>query len=648
MNNNTCRKNCRASVFFIPIAIFLFTANAFCSTGKGELASAQKINLAYPVIVTQLPLGTAAEKQGAQADGTLRASYGEGGRLVLVSPDLSTQVLSNDFHSASDPAVSFDGKQILFAGKRTAADSWDIFEMSVDGSNIRQVTDLEMECRSPGYQSTFYTIVSSEPWYQLTFVGTRKDSVNEYGLGFVSNLYSCKVDGSALRQLTYNLSSDMDPFMFPDGRIVYASWQRSLLERGITGRIILCGINADGTDQSAFSTDEGKRVKQMPCVTTNGLALFVESEKTGWDGAGSLGSITTRRPLHSYEPITSESEGLFHSPSPLKDGRILVSRRSIDGRDNYGVYRVDPSNGQCELVFDSPKYHDIQARSIYARKEPDGRSSIVKEEDPYGKLYCLNVYTNDLENLDWMPKGTVKRLRILEGIPLKEPFDCGGAAVIAKRRILGEVDVADDGSFNVEIPASIPIQLQTLDENGLALQTCNWIWAKNHEPRGCIGCHEDGELTPENLLVDALKRPSVVVTTPAEDRRSIDFRRDIMPIIENKCNSCHSNSDSTLRMTAELSNDGECNQAYKALLEQEEDSPRGRYIYRNKARASRLIWHILGKNTSRPWDGELLDENVPADSATVAAELSDEEKKTFIEWIDMGAVWDGICDSEKD
>ena len=118
------------------------------------------------------------------------------------------------------------------------------------------------------------------------------------------------------------------------------------MDRGIAGRFILCGINTDGTDQSAFSTDEGKRVKQMPCVTTNGLAVFVESEKIGWDGAGSLGGITTRRPLHSYRPITRESEGLFHSPSPLKDGRILVSRRSIDGSDSHGLYRLDPSNGQ--------------------------------------------------------------------------------------------------------------------------------------------------------------------------------------------------------------------------------------------------------------------------------------------------------------
>ena len=31
------------------------------------------------------------------------------------------------------------------------------------------------------------------------------------------------------------------------------------------------------------------------------------------------------------------------------------------------------------------------------------------------------------------------------------------------------------------------------------------------EARGCIGCHEDAELTPENWFVDALKEHSVLV-----------------------------------------------------------------------------------------------------------------------------------------
>ena len=104
---------------------------------------------------------------------------------------------------------------------------------------------------------------------------------------------------------------------------------------------------------------------------------------------------------------------------------------------------------------------------------------------------------------------------------------------------LGEVPIEKDGSFNIEVPANTPIELQTLDVHGLALRTCSWIWAKNHEPRGCIGCHEDGELTPANRFQKAFARPSVVVCPPPAKRRTVDFRRHVMPIVAAKCVPCH-------------------------------------------------------------------------------------------------------------
>ena len=76
------------------------------------------------------------------------------------------------------------------------------------------------------------------------------------------------------------------------------------------------------------------------------------------------------------------------------------------------------------------------------------------------------------------------------------------------RRLLGEVEVQADGSFHLSIPANIPLELQLIDQQGMALRTCGWIWSKNVEARGCIGCHEDGESTPHNLFTEGLKRPA--------------------------------------------------------------------------------------------------------------------------------------------
>ncbi len=457
------------------------------------------------------------------------------------------RVLTRDFHSAADPAISFDGRRVLFAAQRDAGDPWNIFELSLDTQAVRQVTRDCGNCRQPGYQSTLYTIVSTEPWYQLTFVSDMAGKLNERGTGRALSLYSCKLDGTEVRRLTYNLSDDVDPFLMLDGRLVFTSYQRSTLKRGVWGRAALFGVNIDGTDYALFGDVNGRRVKRMPCVTDRGLVVFVEGDQLAADGSGQLAAVTFRRPLKSYRTLTSESEGYAYSyPSPWPGGRVLVSRRPVSKLGTRGIWLLDPKTGASEKVFDDPQYDDVQAIVIRSGREPDGRSSVVNEEDPNGKLYCLNVYLDDLPPAQKLAAGTVRRVRFLEGVPLKagdvdcylpatsstqpcQGSSCNGLPPLIQRRILGEIDISPDGSFQVSVPADTPVQVQTLDEHGVALRTCGWIWSKNREPRGCIGCHEDGELTPENTFTDSLQQsdcPDLAARSAPDGRFSSRYHAD--------------------------------------------------------------------------------------------------------------------------
>jgi hypothetical protein len=267
------------------------------------------------------------------------------------------------------------------------------------------------------------------------------------------------------------------------------------------------------------------------------------------------------------------------------------------------------------LIYDDPRRHDIQARSLSPRPEPDGRSSVVNEEDPTGILYGLNVYTTDLEQSDWLPPGSVKRLRVLEGLPERKP-PTSGLPPLPRSRMLGEIDVERDGSFNIRVPANIPIRLQLLDEDGLALRTCEWIWVRNKESRGCIGCHEDAELTPENRLVEAVTKPSIPLTLPPERRRTVDFSRDVAPIVSDKCADSGCHADRGIRRPG-----------------RQELAP---YLART-ARTSPLVWHLLGRDTSRPWDEAAPGSPSQAISPECSASVAEQEKRTIIEWIDLGA-----------
>ena len=542
------------------------------------------------------------------------SAFGRGARLVLLSPDGTTRVLTKDFESAADPDVSFDGKRILFAGRRTASGHWNIFEMATDGSDLRQVTRDLGDCRSPAYQSALFYLNDPRPIHQVTFVSTVAGEYNEQGAVPESSLYSVRLNGSESRRLTYTASSSFDPFQMSDGRILFSSWYG--------GRVDLFGINLDGTDYAAFSGNQGRRIKRMACTTAKRLVVFIEGDRATWDGAGTVATLALRRNLHSYHALTSPADGLYHSPSPLPDGAVLISRRPATGTGTHGIYRLDPETGRAQLVFADPRFHSMQAKLVAPREEPDGRSTVVDESEPTAKLYCLSVYTTDFADPAWMPPGSVKRLRVLEGMPLKA-VSAAALSPLLPRRFLGEIDVDEDGSFQVQVPANLPIQLQALDADGMALRSSAWIWAKNKENRGCIGCHEDGERTPENLVPKALEHAAPKLTLPPERRRTVDFRRDVMPILKVRCASCHTKAP--LPLTSEQL-------AYKSLLRQ---------VQPGRARTSPLVWRIHGRNTSRPWDGVAAKPGAlmpPAGSPPLTAD----EKRAIVEWIDLGAQWDAL------
>jgi len=547
----------------------------------------------YPIVFTQVELaGDDAEPRS---------------HLALRNPDGTVETLTTDFYAARDPDVSFDGERILFSAKAERGGHWQVYEMNADGSEARRITRESFDCRQPLYQSYFYVITSDDPWHQISFIGSAG--------GLPSNLYSTRLDGSEPRRLTFNPYGDTDPFLMPDGRILLSSRQSNRLEPGEADRQALFGVNLDGADYAVFSADEGARWKRMPAVTTDGLAVFVENDERQPDGSGWLAAVTLRRNLHSHRRLSERAEGLYHSPSPLPGGEILVSRRPAGG-GSHGLYRFSPGTGGAVLIHDDPGYHDIQGRMLAPRPEPDGRSSVVSDEDPTGILYCLNAYQSDFPNRNWMPPGSASRLRVVEGLP--RPGQGEGPDPAPARRVVGEIAIERDGSFNIRVPANIPLQLQLLDENGLALRTCSWIWVKNGEPRGCIGCHEDNELTPENRMVDAMRKASISLTLPPERRRRVTYEESVLPIVERKCanGACHGGT-------------------VPPRLREASDA---RVHAAKTARTSPLAWRLFGRNMSRPWDETVVTgltmEAMPPEGAEP---LTEDERRTILEWIDLGA-----------
>lgn len=644
-------------------------------------ASCAQGNSPEPFVLTQVPRQAKRPPAARDSSGQFRADWFEGARVVLVSSG-QTRVLSEGFRSACDPNVSFDAKHILFSGRKDHNAPWRVWEIGVDGQGLRPITPEDMDARSPIYATTLFTLESPEPWFTTLFVG-QEATINEAGRVGSSSLYNIKLDGSEPRRLTFNPNHNLDPFQGWDGRVLYAAERYPNQPGAFGGQVRLHSIHVEGADMELYGGELGKKVQRMPCLTAGGLVVFVESNEGAWDGAGQLACLEERRPHVTYRQVTQSPSELYLYPSPLRDNVILVSKRPAKGNGTCGVFRFDIDRGSCAPVFDSPDYDEVQAVAVKPRKTPDGHSTVVDMKSDTGTFYGLNAYDADPRMASHLPKGTIKRVRFLEGVPQPVATPVPGGADSERavspvssrpgspshpnassqsgapppggfvpRRLVGEAPVEEDGSFNVIVPADTPLLLQTLDAQGMALATCGWIWVKPKETRGCIGCHEDPERIPENEYVLALRRPSNRLALPPDQRRSISFVEDVAPILRKHCANaeCHGGSKTplALRFLNDKPSPGGLEMAYSALMRPlpakrkgDEPLPKpGRYVDPGRSRTSWLVWQLVGTNTSRAWDdvakqpGRNIKLMPPREKA---APLAEEEIRTILQWIDLGA-----------
>jgi hypothetical protein len=308
------------------------------------------------------------------------------------------------------------------------------------------------------------------------------------------------MDGSRVRQVTFNPYGACDPLVLSDGRLLYAS----ALPPGAGDGTALFTVNTDGTDVFVFANAHGPpAIRGMPCETDDGWVVYVESTADGPLGGGALVAVARTRSLHTRRVIAEAAGGTYHSPSALPDGRLLVSYRNAEG-GTYGVYVLDRRLGaRIAKIYDAPDWDDVDAVAIRQRREPAGRSSVVDERVAYGFLYCLNAYRTDLTPAGEIEEGGIATLRVIQG-----PDNRAGDALAGtgKETVLGEVLVHSDGSFYLQVPARTPLRLETVGSDGKLLQGMrNWLWVMPSERRGCIGCHADRELAPPNRHVLALR-----------------------------------------------------------------------------------------------------------------------------------------------
>lgn len=411
-------------------------------------------------------------------------------RLDLSEPGASVVSLTHEFHSALDPAVSFDGRNILFAAKRKKEDLWQIWQMDPYGENKKQVTQGSIDAVSPLYIGSLFHLDDRAPTRKIAYVGG-------------GHLYTCSLDGSDPRRITFNTATEFSPDVLPNGRIIYSTTS------GGGEHLDLLSVNIDGTDHMGYLTQfcvPGD--KEMVRIGGNGRIYFIHTDVTQWLGGGSLADVDARRPAHSYRLLASAQRGFYHSPCPLLGGGLAVSYRAANENSLYSIYRMEPGKAeQKKLLYRAAGYHCVDTQILAAHKVVKGRSSFVDHTLETGVLYCINVYISRETGLNRLPFGSIKSVQVV-------------LACEKDRRILGSAPVEPDGSFHIRVPANTPLTFRLIDKNGREVsRQLSRTWVMPRESRGCIGCHEDSELAPPNRLPKALLKPAVTIPMVSDTTR---------------------------------------------------------------------------------------------------------------------------------
>ena len=438
-----------------------------------------------------------------------------------------------------------------------------IFEASVDGRHLRQLTGGEWSDLDPTYT----------PNGDIVFVSERCGTslqCNEYDKDETScNLYVMKPDGSGIRRLSVNKDGDYLPHTLDDGSVAYTRWEYH--ERSWAFIQSIWTVRPDGTGADAIFKQHfvnpwaledtrsipGSRKLVSIAAGHHTLAagpLVVVDTAKGINEPRGIGIVTpgVKPPEGGMDGVivaeggVADGGGFYSTPWALSEKFFLVSYTYGKETDafGYGLYLVDVF-GNKELVYRDPKISCFIPTPLRARPCPPTIPAAIDLAQNSATCLVSDVSFGSEEIAD-----RIRYIRIAE--PIGWPYDneLGGQRYGEKGprlinwtpiRILGDVPVEADGSAHFKVPADVAVYFQLLDENRMELRRMrSFISFQPGEKRACAGCHETRGVVARAASPSlAATKPPAELLPPPWGHRPVSFLRDIQPILDGHCVECH-------------------------------------------------------------------------------------------------------------
>lgn len=465
-----------------------------------------------------------------------------GGGLFRRDPDGTVTELTADFAQVAvrDPEISYDGLRVLFSMKTSALGSWQLYEMTIEGEDLRQITNGTSNNWDGAYLPDGRIVYLSDA---LDLIARENLNLPEGHLS-EGRVHIMNNDGTNSRPINFNPNGSFNPILSQSGQIIFTQWDlndlRPALDAPLDGisysRFLVWEMMVDGSREGhpifgAHLVDEfgGGFMEVRETMDGSGdmIATLTQSQYTF--GAGTIVRFTPRgaQDQQTMSYITApefysngyDNEiGRYRSPYPLADNSILASYAEGAVYDGAGVpdfelVHIAEDGTQTKLHYD-PDFWDWQAVAVVARPEPEIVEPLALDDSlNYAIVNTMDVELRNrnaetVHNGDFQPlieTGSAAFVRIFILTRPPAPYAGGNPADQEPRsRLLGEVPVESDGSFAAIVPAQGMLLWDVVDAEGNVLVT-ERVWQEfaRGEIRTCGGCHtpDDGGGRSTNLAL---------------------------------------------------------------------------------------------------------------------------------------------------
>jgi hypothetical protein len=310
-----------------------------------------------------------------------------------------------------------------------------------------------------------------------------------------SQIWVSKSDGSDAYPITFGPGDFQVETVLQNGTILATARTPLLPSNGIPADRELYTVRLDGTALATLRCDhQHPAIRSAAKELDDGSIVFVKASSTSV--GGQLAWI--RRGAVHNEPLTAPTLQTM-SPQPIAGNELIVSRQSVGGTPagiKSTLYAFDAGAGKFGApIHNDPKLAAVEAVPVAAHESPRWYWSTLNPDLKRGYFICLNSYLAQ-DFAHGRIEAKLARVRVLT-------LD----AASQHESLLGEAAVEEDGSFYIAVPPDQPVRFEVLDASGrMVREQKSWIWARSGEEHGCVGCHEDRAVAPENRWPIALRR----------------------------------------------------------------------------------------------------------------------------------------------